>query len=251
LVRDELGEDVFRDENWSFRDAGRLLSEVRDAEMVVETFELLEAERFPATVGPEALVTIHKALLANRKEVTRRILGDRGAFAAVEASATRALARLENWTIERDDWTAVEAGLGRVYRKGRRAIALARETPSVEHLHEWRKEVKYLRHQLQLLEASLTSSGQKMAKQVRELSRVLGDDRDLAVLRETLAADPLTYGGHRVLKGVFAIIDRRRKEIERHADALGRTVHEDPPIVFMKRMEAAYADLHADEPAAT
>ena len=44
------------------------------------------------------------------------------------------------------------AGLKRVYRNGRDAFAVAQDDPSQEHLHEWRKQVKYLWHQLQVLQ---------------------------------------------------------------------------------------------------
>src|ERR1019366_5884992 len=36
LVREDLGDDAYREENWCLRDAARPLTEVRDAEMLVE-----------------------------------------------------------------------------------------------------------------------------------------------------------------------------------------------------------------------
>ena len=66
-----------------------------------------------------------------------------------------------------------------------------------------------------------------MVDQTHKLSTLLGEDHDLAVLRETLAADPLAYGGHRVLKAVFAVIDRQREELKRQAFTLGRTLYKD------------------------
>jgi CHAD domain-containing protein len=170
----------------------------------------------------------------------------------VEEIATRALARLPDWRIERDDWAALESGLRRVYRTGHRALALAAENSSVENLHEWRKQAKYLWHQLQLLEAAWTGSDKELGDQTHRLSQLLGNDHDLAVLRETLAADPLAYGGHRILKGVFAVIDRRSQELERQAFALGRKLYKDPPKVFTSRIEAYWkawaAEIEAAKP---
>jgi len=108
----------------------------------------------------------------------------------------------------------------------------------VENLHEWRKQAKYLWHQLQLFEAAWTGSEKELGDQTQKLSQLLGDDHDLAALRETLAADPLAYG-HRILKGVFAVIDRRREELKRQAFALGRKLYKDSPKVFTSRIEAA------------
>ncbi len=75
-----------------------------------------------------------------------------------------------------------------------------------------------------------------LADRTHELSRPLGDDHDLAVLRSSLAADPLTYGGHLVLKRVFTIVDRERQQLEGEAFALGRVVYAAAPKVFTSRM---------------
>jgi CHAD domain-containing protein len=237
LVRDDIGDDVYREENWCFRDAARPLTEVRDAEVLVEIVDRL-TQQFSEAIEPGALARIREALLANQQDVTRRVLDDGKAFAAVEQAAARALARLANWRIERADWAALESGIRRVYRKGHRALALAAENSSVENLHEWRKQAMYLWHQLQLLEGAWTDSEKELVERTHQLSTLLGEDHDLAVFRETLAADPLAYGGHRILKDLFAVIDRRRQELERQAFALGREIYKDSPQVFTNRIEA-------------
>ena len=236
LVREEFGDDVYHEQNWFFRDAARPLTEVRDAEMLVETFDKL-ARQLAAPIEPGAVAKVRAALLAHQQDVTRRVLGEDRALAGVKAAATRALTSVSEWRIDADGWAALEGGLRRVYRTGRRALARAAEDPSVANLHEWRKQAKYLWHELQLLESAWTGSEPELGDQVHELSRLLGDDHDLAVLRQTLAADPLTYGGHRVLKDMFAVVDRQRQELERQAFALDRQLYKDPPRVFTSRIE--------------
>jgi len=238
LVREELGDDVYHEENWCFRDAARPLTEVRDAEVLVEIVDKLTSQ-FAEAIEPGAFAKIHEALLANRQEVTRRVLNEDRAFAAVKEVAIRELARLPDWRIERDGWAALESGLRRVYRTGHRALALAAENSSVENLHELRKQAKYLWHQLELLEATWTGSEMELLDQTHRLTTLLGEDHDLAVLRETLAADPLSYGGHRILKGVFAVIDGQREELEQQAFALGREIYKDSPKGFTSRIEAS------------
>jgi CHAD domain-containing protein len=188
-------------------------------------------------IDREAIAKVRAALLANQQEVTRRVLDEDRALAGVKDTAVRALARVSDWRIDGDGWAALESGLRRVYRTGHRALALAVKDPSVENLHEWRKQSKYLWHQLQLLEPAWRGSEPVLGDRVHELSRLLGDDHDLAVVRETFAADPLAYGGHRVLKSVFAVIDRERAELERRAFALGQELYKDPPKIFTSRIE--------------
>jgi CHAD domain-containing protein len=237
LVREDLGDEVYREENWCFRDAARPLSEVRDAEVLVETLDQL-AGLHADPIEPGTAATVHAALLANQQEVTRRVLRQNRALAAVGEVAARALPRLPDWTIDRDGWEALDGGLRRVYRAGHRALALASADPSVANLHEWRKQSKYLWHQLQLLEPAWTGHEKDLGDRVHDLSRLLGEDHDLAVLRQTLAADPLTYGGHRVLKGLFVPLDRQREELERQAFALGRQLYKEAPKAFTSRVEA-------------
>jgi CHAD domain-containing protein len=238
LVREELGDDVYHEANYSFRDAARLLSEASDAGMLALTLDKLNSQPFADVVESGALAKIHEVLLTNQKGVTHRVLDEDKALSAVEEFATRALARLPDWRIKREGWGALESGLRRVYRKGHRALVLAAENSSMENLHEWRKQAKWLWLQLQFLGAAWTRSEKKLIDQAHKLSMSLGEDHDLAVLRQTLAADPNAYGGHCILKGVFVVIDHRREELERQAFVLGRTIYKDPPKVFTSRIEA-------------
>jgi|CZKU01.1.fsa_nt_gi CHAD domain-containing protein len=236
LLREDLGDDAYHEYNLCFRDAARPLSEIRDAKMLVESLDKLTQHSADPS-EPGEVAKIRDALLAEQEEVMRGVLTRDRAFMAVEEIARRALARTE-WKIERDGWAALEGGLRRVYRAGHRALRLAVEDPSMANLHEWRKQAKYLWHQLQLLEPAWVGCEKELGDQVHKLSQLLGEDHDLAVLRQTLSARPLTYGGHRALKGVFGAVDRQRKELERQAFALGQQFYKDSPRVFTSRVEA-------------
>jgi CHAD domain-containing protein len=237
LVREPLGDDLYREENWCFRDAARPLTEIRDAQMLVEAFDKL-TQQFADQIESGASAKVRDTLLTNQQEVTRRILTEGLAFARVEEVTKQALARVSDWSIDTEGWDAIQSGLRRVYRSGHRALSRATENPNVENLHEWRKQAKYLWHQLQLLEPAWTGAEKGLSDQVHKLSQLLGDDHDLAVFRQTLAADPLAYGGHRVLQSLFALVDLERKELERQAFALGRQLYGDSPKVFTSRHEA-------------
>ena len=65
----------------------------------------------------------------------------------------------------------------------------APEEPSAEHLHEWRKRVKDLWYQQQLLEALWPEVMKAQAKEAKKLSKQLGEDHDLAVLTDVLRSD--------------------------------------------------------------
>jgi CHAD domain-containing protein len=236
IARDELGVDFYREENFWFRDAARPLTQVRDAAVLVGTADKLRAELTKA-VGPAAFRKIRQALVANQKKVRQRVLVEGKAFEKVENAAQQALRRLPQWKLGRNEWAAVEPGLHRVYRHGHHAMALASESPTVVNLHEWRKQTKYLRYQLQLLQTAWPETEKELVARAHQLATLLGEDHDLAVLRETLAADPLPYGGHQVLKGVFSVVDRHRAGLEGQAFALGREIYKDTPRAFVSRIQ--------------
>ncbi len=238
LVREEIGDEYYHEENWCFRDAARPLTQVRDAHILVETVDKLRRHS-PSAIEPAVFEKIREALVKNQGEVSRRVIERDHALATVKDVATHALARLANWKLQRDGWAALESGIRRVYRTGRRAFLRAIEDPSVGNLHELRKQAKYLWHALQLVEASLSGDDKELVGETHELSTALGEDHDLAVLRQTLAADPLRYGGQRALKGVIAAIDRYRQELERQALSSARRIYEDAPKVFVTRIAAA------------
>ena len=62
------------------------------------------------------------------------------------------------WTFERDDFGAVDPGLRRIYRQGRRRMRTAQARPSAEHLHDARNRAKDLWHAAQLLRQGIQSA---------------------------------------------------------------------------------------------
>jgi hypothetical protein len=132
-----------------------------------------------------------------------------------------------------------------VYRAGQDVKAAAEQNSTDLNLHEWRKQVKYLWHQLRLLESAWKNAETDLGDQYHHLSQLLGDDHDLAVLRQTLAIDPLAYGGHALLKKLFVLIDRRRSELQVEAFALGRRLYKDSPKLFVSRLESYWKEWMA------
>jgi CHAD domain-containing protein len=227
LVRDQLGDKVYQRENDCFRDA-------RDATVLVDTLDEL-ADRAGDEVPDKTFDTVRKELQAGRRAVRKRVQ-DVGAFAEIAEAVTEARKRLKKWPLARGGWTALGGGLRRVYRSGRRAFAAADKNATVENFHEWRKQAKYLRHQLEVLEPVWPKIMADFAAEVHELTDLLGDDHDLAVLRQALEADPDRFGGSVVLAPLFRLIDHRCDELRASATGLGRRIYSDSPGDFAARL---------------
>jgi CHAD domain-containing protein len=217
LVRGDIGEKTFRRESTCFRDAARELSGVRDADVMLATLSELE-DRYGAETGP-----VRQAVEAHRI----RTAGGGRERAAKTAIAVLAEARrrVGDWPLERDGFVALEDGLRRTYRDGRRDWRAALKDPSTENLHEWRKRVKDLWYHHSILEETWKPVMKVLAGEAHELSDRLGDDHDLAVLLD-FGADSLE-----------PVIATRRQELQDEAFAYGSRLYADKPKVYVKRIE--------------
>lgn len=235
LARADLGEEAFRAENRRFRDAGRLLSASRDAEVKLETLEGLE-QRFGGELPPAPAPAWREALEADRDEV-----GGGGAD-ELDANISEAVeqigigaARISDWQLDSDSWGLIEAGLDRTYRDGREALRKASHRRDAGSVHEFRKRAKDLWYELRLLAGSWPGLLDESAAQAHELSELIGDHHDLAVLGEDL--------GRRVglvaeRDAIRALIERRQDELLDQALVLGERLYAEKPKHFRRRMRA-------------
>ena len=118
-----------------------------------------------------------------------------------------------------------------------KAMKQARRTPTPECLHEWRKQAKYLWHQLQLLEPMSPGPIGALADQTKKLSDYLGDDHDLAVLRAKITTHANQFPGPTGPRALLALIDRCQDRLRARAFFVGRRIYDDPPAAFTARFE--------------
>ena len=234
LLRDAISESVFQRENRVLRDIARPLSAARDASVLLETLSRLEKLYGPA--ARESIpASLRKALKAEEAEVTRGIGHANGKRPPAGAALKRVERRLARMTVARNGWDDVGNSLKRVYRGGRRAMKDARSTPTAECLHEWRKQTKHLWHQLQLLEPLWPGTVGELADQAHRLSDYLGDDHDLAVLRETVDKHRTLFTGSGGAGALLALIDRCRSRLQEKAFLLGGRIYDERPTEFAAR----------------
>jgi CHAD domain-containing protein len=242
LVRPGIGGKLYRRENLAFRDISRPLTEVRDAKNLVEALDRTTGGN-GSRPRRRSFATARKELVRHQREI--RVLGDEDAFKAVDSAMKEVLDRLDKWTDFRDGWSSVGKGVGRVYRRGWQACAGAIEASTVEHLHEWRKQTKYLRHQLEVLRALRPTVLGPLANRLGRLGELLGDDHDLAMLRREVAGDPERFGGQEAIEPLLSRIDQRRQRLERHAMRLGEVVFKEAPDAFVRRLHSYWEDSDA------
>ena len=249
LVRDELGDKVYRQENTCFRDAGRPLTEVRDVKVLMEALDQL-TEHFAAQVAADAFARVRQSLKTTQENLNKRVLEEEHTFAKVRELIEAARARLPEWHISHKGWSAIRRGLKRAYKEGCAGLAAAAVQPTPENLHEWRKQAKYFWHQLQVLEPAKPALLTELAKQVHGLTQALGDDHDLFMLRQTITAGPEWFSGDSSLEKLLGLIERRREELQAQAFRLGRPLFADKPKSFAKQIQDFWKTWRANPEAA-
>ena len=183
LVRPEL-EDVYASENAFFRDLSRELSFVRDSQALIEAWDrLAEAS---ADVSSASVALVREYLTHLREKVTGEDEDLNRRLEPVRESLQQSLARVSTWTLRDGGFDAVEGGLMQNYRRARKAMRHAYEASASEFFHEWRKRVKYHWHHARLLRNISPRLMRPHRRMAAELGELLGQDHDLAVLKQRL-----------------------------------------------------------------
>lgn len=232
LLRKAIAETAYRRENAALRDTARPLSVARDSRVLIATLDDLIERYAPAT---------RKLQLNDFRRVLRKEYSSaRQAITATSISKQRKAlrevsSRMGRWRMRGEEWQVIGGGLERIYRHGRKAMKVAARTRADDDLHDWRKQVKYLWHQLQILEPVWPALLGEWVGQTHKLANHLGDDHDLAVLREKISshADTLNDNDRDAL---IALLDRRRKQLQKKAIQLGARIYEEKPRRFSSRI---------------
>jgi CHAD domain-containing protein len=227
LLRRELGRDTFRAENRAYREAGRLLSRSRDAEVKLTTLRALR-DRAGDELPIQTALFWERVLEREREEIA-------GGGAKLD-EATRLIEqgrdRIAGWELRADGWKLLKPGLTRIYRNGRQAMSRALAEPSVENVHRWRKRAKDHWYELRILREAWPSLLEATIAQAHELTELLGEHHDLALLGEDLRA----RGGLGEREPIEAAIAKRQEELFEAAVALGRRLYAEKPKAFQRRL---------------
>lgn len=235
LVRDEVEEEVYQLENQTFRDMARKLAEYRDATTLIEALQNL-AQVVGETMPTEEFQAVRALLTEMQAETSHKLTEHGGPLQETEKMLQETRHRAETWPLERDRFAAINRGLFRTYRRGRRAYYEVVADASVEHLHEWRKEVKYLWYQLRILEPIWPEVLKSLVRELKTLSDELGDDHDLVLLHAAIVAHPSLMGGGFHLRALPNLIETRRADLQAAAMQRGARIYSEKPKMFVGRI---------------
>jgi len=272
LLEEELGARAFARENALLRGAGMRLAGARDAEVIVDTLDRLCARHPKELARSGRILELRSALVAERTREAMKASEDTATRAEVLADLRAARSGLAEWTpSRRDGFEAVEPGLRRIYKQGRRRLRRAsrRRGDTARAMHEWRKRVKDLRYAAEMLDRidpdgrgkaghrsgkrGRKKSGRgkdapllrRVARRADELGELLGEEHDLVVLAERVRAAGKRGGvgalDKQTRRALLKLIERRRKRLRRVALREGKRLYRRKPGRFVRRVGEAYA----------
>lgn len=252
LIRDELGEGPYRAENDLLRDASRVIGPVRDAAVMVETVVSIR-ERFDAHLRPTAFAGLEQRLVELHERARSDLIAS-DSLDRVRYALRSAKARYRAWPVEGDEFAlaygripvehsfeTIRGGLARTYGRGRREMRVAAQTPSGHNFHQWRKRVKYLRHQMELLQPLWPEMMSGYVGSLVQLGDLLGEEHDLAALLRFVVSNPMVCPDPAERTLIGALAQHRRSELQTGSLALGRRVYAESPSQFTSRMRSYWA----------
>jgi hypothetical protein len=104
--------------------------------------------------------------------------------------------------------------------------------------------VKYLWHQLRVLQPIQLGQLTVLADHAHALADALGDEHDLAVLADTCLKDADRFPDRATMAALADRIAHRRAHLQEQAMTLGHQLYEAKPRVFVDRLRASWRAWH-------
>ena len=213
LVCQEIGRGPFKAQDHCLRDVGRLISEIRDAEVRLQTAR--ELRSMTRTRKRRCYRGVEETLTLELEHVI-------AAFAEWQVQAVPMLERvrkeIQAWPIEEFGFKELRERIQATYKRGRKALAKARKDGSAEAFHFVRKEAKRLCYQLRIVARSNPVLLKELDDELKTLGELLGRAHDLSFLKARLQpefdARPANDPERRELLGV---IEASEADLQRDA----------------------------------
>ena len=232
LAITEVGKDRHAREDRCVRKIGRLVSDLRDAQVRLQTLIQLRDE---TAKGPEdnPFPRIEELLSLERESFS-------AAFAGWQKQAIPQLegveARLLQWPLQCLSWKQICGAVEKIYKRGQRSLAKTINDLDPENFHAWRKRVKDLWYQLRILQPLNRMVLTEMAHDAEVLGELLGREHDLAFLWERLEKESSDEALRDELAQLEKLIRKRGKRLRTNALELGRRFYAEPAKAFAKRI---------------
>jgi CHAD domain-containing protein len=230
LVRTEIGNHFYKKCDRLLREAADCLTAARDADVKLSAFEML-TKHFNGKLSARPFPKIKKLVRDNCRDEARRFLKS-DSIAKAKRILQKAKRKAGDLKMKSVGWRAIAPGLKKSFSSGREAYETALKDSTPKNFHEWRKRVKDLGFQIRLICPVWPKELRAVSDELEGLGELLGDDHDLAMLKEFIAEKFKRAGD---VDDLNRLIRARQKELRSAALKLGVKFFAEAPETFCRR----------------
>lgn len=235
MIAKEVARRNVRREIRCLRDVARMISEIRDAEVRLQTVKQL---RDISSQSKNGDFRETEELLAFELDSFLAAFSDWQEEARTKLS--RARDRIGKWPLEKITCKTLRRAAQNSYKEGRKALHRALRNPAAENFHTFRKEAKQLWYQLRILRPVNPVMMKELGAELKAIGQHLGHANDLAFLAMRLkSAGTGRKRSGRVLRGLVAA---REEELQRMAVALGERFYAQRPRHFGRTISEYFGE---------
>ena len=178
----EIGLHAWKREDRCLRKVGQLISDVRDAEVRLQTVRQLRQ----FTRGKKRSFRETEDLLAFELDSFLAAFSEWPEEA--RQRLTQALDRIQGWPLDDLSCKQLRKCVQKTYKRGRKALKTAIEKSTTKRLHTFRKRAKELWYQLRILRPLAPSLFVELNDELKTIGRYLGQVHDLAFVDDRLSS---------------------------------------------------------------
>ncbi len=233
LVKPVADVEAVKRETVRLRDIGRSLSGFRDAFVAGETLKRVFEDTSPGRMSDAA------RLLGVKHRPAKNLHDLDVALKEAAKSLRRTVKGWQTLPFSTRGWWAIAPGLEDSYRRARKDYHRCLDK-GASHLgdcfHNWRKRVKDLGYQLEILENISLGDIHRARKEIRRLGTLLGEDHDYLVFAEQVRARERHYLDLANFRPVRKRLKRRLKTLRAKEFALAGKIFAEKPRLWIARL---------------
>jgi len=243
LVRDT--HKNYKKENAFYRDGARKLLPLQKAIAMVKAIDLIN-EQYSERLYKNAFTELRNHLEKHKEEEMDSALNGEHIFRNIHQGLEEKCETLKDQLLKPIAFDAIESGVKRVYKRGRKAKKSLSDSQSNERFHELQKRVNYLKVQLEIIKPIWPNMMDAWKAELKNLSDLLVTSEGLYHLSEflnTKSDSNSTEDGTYLMK---TLIEGHREQVQKHAQLLAHKIYCLKPKQFIEIIKAAW-DAHAME----
>ena len=234
LVRGEVKRKAWKRADHCLAQVGEMISDVRDAEVRLETVRqlrgFLRGKKRSFEETEELLAFELDSFLAAFSEWPQE----------AEARLGETLEQMRDWPWGKVGCKCVRRNVQRTYKRGRRVLDAAIEKMTTKNLHAFRKCAKELSYQIRVLRPLAPAIFEELNDELKTIGQCLGQLHDLAFVTERLwSFGARNKQGDRILSALIAV---RTDELRATAIALGERFYAERPRLFARRIAKYFSE---------